>query len=203
MNKHAHYHACTRSQYIHINTYLYNTSWGTKQLKEKPNVIADCNQFMLGVDKMDQLITYMYYSFLHKSVKWWRKVFFWALEVVTVNSYISYKEQETARGVHPMAHLAFRHQLNEVLSKPMKCTAICQVHPGPMLPSQSLEQLQPITHFLRKSPKRKDCVVCSKRQEGGMRRTTPYQCKTCSDNPALCPFLCFEAYHTNKSYSDV
>ena len=29
-------------------------------------------QFMLGVD-MDQLMAY--YSFLHKSVKWWQKIF--------------------------------------------------------------------------------------------------------------------------------
>ena len=40
---------------------------------DKPTVIADYNQYMLGVDKLDQLMAY--YSFLHKSVKWWRKIF--------------------------------------------------------------------------------------------------------------------------------
>ena len=45
---------------------------------------------MLGVDKLDQFARY--YSFLHKSVKWWRKVFFWMLEVTVVNSYIIYKK---------------------------------------------------------------------------------------------------------------
>ena len=174
---------------------------GTKQLKEKPTIVAEYNQYMLGVDKMDQLVSY--YSFLHKSVKWWRKVFFGSLEVATVNSYILYKEQETARGVHPMGHLAFRCHLIEILSEPMRCTATCRVRPGPRLSSQSLERLQPIRHFLGKTPKRKDCVVCSKREEGGMRRLTPYQCKTCSDNPALCPADCFEAYHTKKHYSDL
>ena len=46
---------------------------------------------MLGVDTVDQFVSY--YSFLHESVKSRRKVFFWTLEVVSVNSYILYKEQ--------------------------------------------------------------------------------------------------------------
>ena len=37
------------------------------ELKEKPMVVADYNDYMLGVDKLDQLMSY--YSFLHKSVK--------------------------------------------------------------------------------------------------------------------------------------
>ena len=32
-----------------------------------------------------------YYSFLHKTIKWWRKVFFWVLKVATDNAYILYK----------------------------------------------------------------------------------------------------------------
>ena len=60
------------------------------EITDKPTVVADYNQFMLGVDKLDQLMAY--YSFLHKSVKWWRKIFFWLLEVMVINSYIIYKE---------------------------------------------------------------------------------------------------------------
>ena len=52
-------------------------------------MIVDYNTYMLGVDKLDQMMSY--YSFLHKTVKWWRKVFFWILEVATVNAYIIYK----------------------------------------------------------------------------------------------------------------
>ena len=37
-------------------------------------MVTDYNKYMLGVDKFDQLVSY--YSFLHKSIKWWRKVFF-------------------------------------------------------------------------------------------------------------------------------
>ena len=38
---------------------------------------------------MDQMMAY--YSFERKSVKWWRKVFFWVLEVIINNAHIIYK----------------------------------------------------------------------------------------------------------------
>ena len=58
-------------------------------MRLKPLMIVDYNKHMLGVDKLDQFMSY--YCFLHKSVKWWRKVF-WILEVAVVNAYIIYKE---------------------------------------------------------------------------------------------------------------
>ena len=59
----------------HIRTYacmhaLTNVPRRSGQVKLKPVVIDDYNQHMLGVDKLDQFASY--YSFLHKSVKWWR-----------------------------------------------------------------------------------------------------------------------------------
>ena len=74
------------------NDYMYNNGLvfvifyinrrSTDSTKEKPLVVHEYNHYMLGVDKLDQLMTY--YSFLHKSIKWWRKLFFWMLEVVVV-----------------------------------------------------------------------------------------------------------------------
>ena len=51
---------------------LVNTLYlrDTKQYKEKATVVTFYNQYMLGVDRMEQLVSY--YSFLHKSVKGWR-----------------------------------------------------------------------------------------------------------------------------------
>ena len=77
--------------------------------------MVDYNQYMLGVDKMDQLVSY--YSFLHKSVKWWKKVFFWIVEVVVVNFYIIYKEQTSANRKQPITHVAYRPTLIETLSE--------------------------------------------------------------------------------------
>ena len=42
--------------------------------KRKPEVVVEYNKYMLGVDKLEQMGSY--YSFLHKTIKWWRKAFF-------------------------------------------------------------------------------------------------------------------------------
>ena len=85
-------------------------------MKLKP-VIHDYNQHMLGVDKLNQFASY--YSFLHKSVKWWRKIF-WMLEVAVINSYIIYKKLAAVRGQRPMTHKAFRQALIDHLSEPLR-----------------------------------------------------------------------------------
>ena len=55
-------HTCTQTftNTLHLR--------GTKQLKEKPRVVADYNQYVLSVNKMDQSVGY--YSLLYKSMKW-------------------------------------------------------------------------------------------------------------------------------------
>ena len=58
---------------------------GRRQVFTKPDVIVRYNNAMVGVDLADQ------YCFTHKSVKWWGKVMFWAIEVGIINSYILYK----------------------------------------------------------------------------------------------------------------
>ena len=165
------------------------------QTVEKPSVIADYNKYMLGVDKLDQLVSY--YSFLHKSVKWWRKVFFWLLEVSVVNSYVIYKEDCTTNGIAPKSHLAYRRILVTELTNSFCETSTARartlsrtrVTPTP-------HRLQQTPHFLLKAEKRVDCFVCSKR--AGQRHLTYYRCETCPDNPALCPTECFKLYHTRS-----
>ena len=53
---------------------------------QKPVAVDTYNKSMNGVDCNDQHCTY--YSFVRKTLKWWRKVFFYLLECSTVNSYI-------------------------------------------------------------------------------------------------------------------
>ena len=71
---------------------------------QKPTVVADYKQYMLGVNKLDQLMAY--YSFLHKLVKWWQKIF-WLLEVMVINAYIIYKELARRSGGDPSLTLLF------------------------------------------------------------------------------------------------
>ena len=148
---------------------------------------------MLGVDKLDQLSSY--YSFLHCSVKWWRKVFFWCIEVAVVNAYIIHKSQTTQQGKKCLTHLAFRRQLIEALSETLN-----QPPKRRQSATSTVERLQPVRHYPAKGERRLDCIVCSKRGEGSVRHLTAYTCGTCSSRPHLCPAPCFEDYHTKKNY---
>lgn len=56
----------------------------------KPTVVYEYNRFLGGVDLADHYISS--YIFVPKSVKWWRKLFFWLLEVSIVNSYLLYSQ---------------------------------------------------------------------------------------------------------------
>ena len=62
---------------------------------------------MLGVDRLDQRMAY--YQFVRKSVCWWRKVFFWMLEVVIVKSYILYSTHSDVR--QKLSYKDFRREL--------------------------------------------------------------------------------------------
>ena len=53
----------------------------------KPTIIHDYNLSMNGCDRMDQMLSY-YNAFNHKTVKWWKRIFIWSLEVAQVHSYI-------------------------------------------------------------------------------------------------------------------
>ena len=79
------------------------------QRKQKHAIVQLYHDNMLGVDKMDQQVPY--YPFLRKSIKWWRKAFFWVLEVSVVNSYILYVTQLQQLGSEPLSHLQFRQSL--------------------------------------------------------------------------------------------
>ena len=64
---------------------------------------------MNGVDIADQYT--VYYSFICKTVKWWRKRFFWMLETVVVNSYILYRDSTSS----PKSHIQYRCALVDSL----------------------------------------------------------------------------------------
>ena len=149
---------------------------------------------MLGVDKLDQLVSY--YSFLHKSVKWWRKVFFWLLEVCVVNSFVIYKEACSKDTIRPMRQLQYRRKLIDEFTVPLR--TMPSGRSGLRAPPL-LERLQEKKHFLSRSDKRKDCVVCSDRSSG-TRHLTHFYCETCTNHPPLCPTDCCKLYHTVKDY---
>ena len=161
-------------------------------MKEKPEVAELYNKNMLGVDKMDQLATY--YFFLRKSVKWWRKVKFWLLEVSVINTYIVYTSRLRQLRQQPRSHLQFHRELIlQLVTHRLQLTAPSRHGPHIYL---SLERLRPVPHLSVESERRRDCRVC------GIvgRRTTAYFCVTCSDRPHLHPGRYFRIYHTRENF---
>ena len=130
-----------------------------------------------------------YYSFQRKSIKWWRKVFFWLLEVVVNNAHILYKKYSSTARKMPLKD--FRRELAVQL-----CQGVVQeVRPTHQRYDQSVERLRG-RHFPDKAQKRRDCRICSQRGHGGERKLVNTFCATRSDKPALCLGECYKLYHT-------
>lgn len=177
-----------------VETYQRKSRGGQVIDVVKPTVIIDYNKQMGGVDRADQLCTS--YNFARKSVKWWRKLFFWLLETAIVNSYILFNKQRS-RG-EQLTHLKYRRQLIMQLVGDVRNR---QRRRGRPSTRDKAERLNKKPHFLdQDGAKHKDCAVCSRRHKKGGRKTTVYYCKTCSRKPGLHPTKCFELYHSVVDY---
>ena len=58
--------------------------------QKKPIAVHTYNQNMNGVDISDQYTAT--YPFTRKTIKWWRKVFFWLIDLCVTNSYAVYRD---------------------------------------------------------------------------------------------------------------
>ena len=92
----------------HIGDTAPHHCWrnGSHDDVDKPVVISHCAAHMGAVDRSDHYSSS--YSFTRKTLKWWRKLFFWLVEVFLVNSFLIYKE------VHHLSeerHLRYRNKL--------------------------------------------------------------------------------------------
>ena len=134
--------------------------------KMKPHVVNRYNKYMLGVDRLDQRMSY--YQFVRKTVRWWRKVFFWMVEVVIQNSYmyILYTAHTDSR--RKLKHREFRRELVLAL-RDDQCSATRHRQSCPH--DQTLERLRG-NHFPDNAPVCRDCRVCSVRGPGGQRHLT-------------------------------
>lgn len=176
------------------------SKWPNNPPTSKPNVVVDYTKHMGAVDRSDNFISS--YQFMRKSKKWYRKTFFWLLEVAIVNSYILHKEVQKQHQVKPMTHHQFRKSLvRDLVAERMALPTSRSRRGRPIRPGQTIPTLQRLNgkpHFMQKRPKGSArCVVCLKK---GLRKETIFYCKTCDDTPALHPEVCMEAYHTMNDY---
>ena len=186
---HKHKYTCLQNKKLQCTcTYCPHRYPGSAP-KSKPMLVDKYNHFMLGVDRLDQRMAY--YQFVRKSVRWWRKVFFWLVEVMVVNAYLLYSQHTDAR--RKLTHKEFRRSLVLALCEEQRSANTH--HPAPRRRDQTLERLRG-SHFPDTATTRRDCRVCSVRGAGGQRRLTNTICADCSDHPHLCVGECFRRYHT-------
>ena len=162
----------------------------------KPVCVVDYTKHMGGVDRSDHFISS--YQFMRKTVKWYRKMFFWLLEVSIVNSHILYNMVQTENGKKTMQHMKSRMCLVEALVYERMLSRRKMCSPGRGRPSigSPEQRLSGLFHSMnRKQGSKGRCVVCLAR---GVRKETIYFCETCDLKPYLHPDNCFGVYHTQK-----
>lgn len=166
---------------------------------KKPVVVVDYNDRMGGVDTADHYVSS--YMFVRKSKKWWRKMFFWLLDISVVNSYLLYNMNLQNMGKKPIDSKKFREELIKGLVGDTRNNNIKKRgRPGSADHEERLN-LSRTHHFISQTTnkKTKECMVCSNRA-AGRRRETTFFCETCSKKPGLHPGECFKRYHTLKDY---
>ena len=132
----------------------------------------------------------LYYGFAHRSIKWWKRVFFHILDTAIVNAHILF----TASSDTKLTQLEFRRAVAEGLLEGYESAKVCRRAQDPNLPLRLKGR-----PFPEPVPDggRPDCHVCSDRA-AGHRRQTQYRCKECKTPLRLYP--CFEKYHTLINY---
>lgn len=173
-------------------------SRGVEEVFQKPKAIIDYTRHMGAVDRADHYCAS--YGFTRKSLKWWRKMFFWLFEVAVVNSFILFNLHREQIGLKPVSHLTYRKAL--IVQMVGDIRNISALRRGRPSSGDVEERLNKQPHFIAVTEKKssKDCAVCSDRKVKGGRRETNFYCETCTRKPGLHPGNCFKKYHTEKKY---
>ena len=144
----------------------------------KPSMVMDYIKYMGGVDIADQFVTY--YGFTHCYKKWWKWVFFYLLEMCSVNAYIVHSSTCSGRQLTHMDFiLLVARQLLEISGSEVQFPEQPQLDQPMRLVGRN--------HFPEPSGKRNNCCEYSN-----------HQCTT--HKATLCIHQCFKRYHTIKQY---
>uniref|UniRef100_A0A665W4C0 PiggyBac transposable element-derived protein domain-containing protein n=1 Tax=Echeneis naucrates TaxID=173247 RepID=A0A665W4C0_ECHNA len=151
-----------------------------------PDTVKDYNRSMGGVDLSDALIGS--YSVGHKTMKWYKTLFYHFMDIAVVNSYLLHKELHKLRNdqtqTKPFTHKAFREQLAKEMLEFVGAT----VTPPP--PSTTCVPL--FFEGLRKY-----CKRCFK--DGKPRVKTNIYCRGCQVPLCLTQKKnCFRQWHDGK-----
>lgn len=162
----------------------------------KPSVIQAYNFSMNGCDRADQMVGY-YGLHKRRSKKWWKKIFFWVMEIACVNAYILYSLSRAGQ-TKKIGLKKFKHRLIDQLCE--SAAAIMPEHEQGSVKRPGRPRVNPIQrlegakHLISYTPNDRRCQVCSTPRN--VKRTN-FVCKGCDGMPHLHPKHCFEKWHTD------
>ena len=172
----------------------------------KPKTLVDYTNNMRGCDLLDQLMTS--YCMLHRSVKWWRKLFFHMFSLLLNNAYVLHKKF----GVKPIAHDAFlEHIVQYLLSESLgnATTKVIRKRADERNSCRFEDHHYPV-HIAKCAGSKNGSKKCSACNFGKKelsiagnrialkRKLTSYQCDVCEI--PLCIEPCFKTYHKVTNY---
>ncbi|XP_035829688.1 piggyBac transposable element-derived protein 4-like [Aplysia californica] len=174
----------------------------------KPSCILDYCSKMGGVDLMDQVTSY--YEISRRSLKWWRKLAFYLMDLCLVNAFQLYLKFSPAQ--KKLTHAEFRKSIVETLvseapsarrptTQGGKRRATTDVPALPRLTERHFSRFIPAAEGSKRSHGARDCVVCNlpaASRKGCKRQQTSHWCQDC--NAPLCYPECFILFHTKMDY---
>ena len=167
---------------IHKGTIKYKKD----NKKIKPGVVQMYTNFMGGVDKANSKIST--YLLRHRTVKWWKKVFFYLLEVSYINSIILWRALEMQVEQSSGSGGKWRQMANDTFRIAVADSLIDCRKPSPRstAPGAVKKRASFFTHMRAEidgSP-----IAC---RECG--KETKFACRQCM--MPMCPMNCFEELH--------
>ena len=161
----------------------------------KPACVVDYNKGMGGVDRSDQIAATC--KSVRKHTKWYKKLFFYMIDISIVNSFLLFKKLHGGIQTLPQFKVELARQLLQSADIPDYSS------PGRPRSLPTPDRLRGKNgHFLENNPVPegrkafyKRCTVCLKH---GTRKETKFQCDKCK--VPLCPVPCFKDYHTKTNF---
>ncbi|KAI8771552.1 piggyBac transposable element-derived protein 4-like [Biomphalaria glabrata] len=163
-----------------------------RSVVEKPEMVHDYNMMMNGCDRADQMLSY-YSVHSRKSMKWWKKVFFWILEIAQINALIIYNATQVTCD-QPSKKLSLK-KFKETLIDGLvdAATALGDVPRQVKVKTVKADsKIAPGPHLVHYEENDRPCVYCKSQSQ---RKRTRFFCSGCPSQPRLCVKHCFRLYH--------
>lgn len=164
----------------------------------KPLCIDQYNKNMGTIDKVDMLLSPV--NCLHKSVKWYKKVFFFLMDYALLNAYSMWKVYTGEQIPLAKFQLELIRQMIEKYKKKNSNSRGGRPSSGDV-PNRLIDRHFPslVPGSSGRRNRQRVCYVCAHTQRKATKRVdSRYQCEDC--NVGLCIPDCFRIFHTVKHF---